>query len=126
MQTQIENDLRHISEGIAAAQGAKANLRYERRYPTLVNSPSESELAVKVATKVVGEPNVDADIDPIMGSEDFALMLKSKPGCYVLLGNGVDGGTGGVPAHNPYYDFNDDALVIGASYWTRLAETALA
>ena len=60
-----------------------------------------------------------------MGSEDFAYMLREKPGCYIWLGNGAEGGPGGCAVHNPHYDFNDDISVIGASYWATLAETIL-
>ena len=65
------------------------------------------------------------DAPPLMGSEDFAYMLEAKPGCYIWLGNGVEGGPGGCFVHNPRYDFNDEAAVVGASYWARLVETAL-
>ena len=123
---QIEADLKRIVDGIAAAQGAQATLRYERRYPALINSPGESAIAAAAAARVVGSDKVETDAQPIMGSEDFAFMLGAKPGCYVLLGNGAPGETGGVPVHNPRYDFNDEALVIGASYWATLAETILA
>jgi len=100
-------------------------LNYERRYPALVNAERESEVAAAAAAAIVGDAKVSRNADPIMGSEDFAFMLNARPGCYVLLGNAGADGRGGVPVHNPHYDFNDEALVIGASYWARLAETAL-
>ena len=78
----------------------------------------------KVAADLVGVENVRTDMRPSMGAEDFAFMLQAKPGCYVWLGNGS--GDGGCMLHNPHYDFNDDVLPIGASYWVKLAEHLLA
>ncbi len=125
VQDQIEADMTRIAEGICASQGARVTIDYQRRYPALVNSGRESEVAAAPAAAVIGEAKVTRNAEPIMGSEDFAFMLNAKPGCYVLLGNAGTDGAGGVPVHNPRYDFNDEALVIGASYWVRLAETAL-
>ena len=114
-----------MSTGIAEAHGATVELSYERRYPALVNTAGESALAAQVAGDVVGGARVDPDAEPVMGSEDFAFMLQAKPGCYIWLGNGEEGGPGGCMLHNPHYDFNDEAAVIGASYWARLVETAM-
>jgi hippurate hydrolase len=72
----------------------------------------------------VGEDKLRMDRSPLMGAEDFAFMLREKPGCYAWIGNGPT--DGGRQLHNPHYDFNDDILAIGASYWARLAETRLA
>ena len=121
----IEADIARIAEGIAASFGARAELRYERRYPAVVNTPEATELAARVAAEVVGAAQVSTDSPPLMGSEDFAYMLEARPGCYIWLGNGVEGGPGGCFVHNPRYDFNDEASVVGASYWARLVETAL-
>ena len=121
----IEADIARIAEGIAGALGATVDLRYERRYPAVVNSPDETDLAARVAADVVGDGQVATDSPPLMGSEDFAYMLEAKPGCYIWLGNGVEGGPGGCFVHNPHYDFNDEASIVGASYWARLVETAL-
>jgi len=120
-----EADIGRIAKGIAEAHGASAELRYERRYPALVNTETESALAAQVAGDVVGTARVEADAEPVMGSEDFAFMLQEKPGCYIWLGNGEEGGPGSCSLHNPLYDFNDEAAVIGASYWARLVETAM-
>ncbi len=122
---QIEDEIERIAQGICAAHGATMSLHYERRYPALVNSARETDLAGGVAAQVVGEGNVAAGAPPLMGSEDFAYMLEVRPGCYIWLGNGERGGPGGCAVHNPRYDFNDEVLVIGASYWARLVETAL-
>ena len=121
----LEAEIARVAEGIAAGFGAEVSLHYERRYPAVVNTEDASDLAARVATDVVGEEQVRTDAPPLMGSEDFAYMLEAKPGCYIWLGNGEDGGPGGCYLHNPHYDFNDEASVIGASYWARLVETAL-
>ena len=112
--------LEKIVHGIAAAAGAKCTFEYQRGYPVLVNTAKEKELAVAAASAVVGATKVEADMQPIMGAEDFAFMLKGRPGCYVLIGNGAGEGTCHV--HNPHYDFNDEAIPYGVSYWVRLVE----
>jgi hippurate hydrolase len=91
-----------------------------------VNTEAETRIAAAVAARVVGEDKVTLGAEPLMGSEDFAFMLQAKPGCYVWLGNGTEGGPGGCAVHNPHYDFNDDISVIGASYWATLVEQTLA
>jgi hippurate hydrolase len=123
VQDLIERRMRTLVEGIAAMFEMTATLRYERRYPATVNSASETERARMAAEATVGAGNVDTDPTPEMGSEDFAFMLQEKPGCYVWLGAGRDDETPNL--HNPRYDFNDDVLAIGASYWVRLAEQEL-
>ena len=124
VQDSIEPAIRRIAEGVCAAFGAHMELHYERRYPATVNSPDETELAARAAAEVVGGANVDRDPTPLMAAEDFAYMLREHPGCYIWIGNGP--GEGGCVLHNPRYDFNDEILPIGASYWVHLAETALA
>jgi hippurate hydrolase len=121
VQDTIESGIHRIAEGVAAASGAKVRVRYERRYPATVNSPAETEIAAGAAAEVAGEPNVLRDYTPSMGAEDFAFMLQAKPGCYVLIGNGES-----ASLHNSRYDFNDEALPLGASYWARLVERVLA
>ncbi|MBM3555734.1 MAG: amidohydrolase, partial [Alphaproteobacteria bacterium] len=123
VQKTIEDGLRRIAAGIAEAHGASATVRYEKRYPPTVNSAAETKSATAVAREVVGVENVVTDPSPLMGSEDFAFMLQKKPGSYVWIGNA--GETGGCMVHNPHYDFNDEILPIGASYWARLVETLL-
>src|SRR3546814_1582470 len=90
-----ERDLERIARATWEAQGATMTLRYERRYPALVNSEAETGIAAAVAARVVGEDKVTLGAEPLMGSEDFAYMLRAKPGCYVRLGNGTEGGPGG-------------------------------
>jgi len=118
VQDLIEHRIRTIVAGIASMFEMSATVRYERRYPATVNAATETGHAIAAASAVVGAANVDADPTPNMGSEDFAFMLQAKPGCYVWLGAGRGPDTPNV--HNPHYDFNDDALPIGASYWVTL------
>ena len=127
----IESRMREIAEHTAAAFGATIEFRFHRNYPPLINHDLETLFAVGVMEDVVGKERVDAQVEPTMGSEDFAFMLLEKPGCYVFIGNG-DGehrmqghGLGPCNLHNPSYDFNDDLLPIGATYWVRLAERFL-
>ena len=123
LQDAIEAGIRRVAAGIASALGTSAEVRYERRYPPTVNSEKETEIAAAIAADVVGDANVNRGLLPTMGSEDFAFMLQAKPGCYVFIGNGT--GDKAVGLHNPHYDFNDEILAIGASYWARLVERTL-
>lgn len=127
----IESRMRDIAEHTAAAFGATIEFRFHRNYPPLINHDLETLFAIGVMEEVVGKDAVNAQVEPTMGSEDFAFMLLEKPGCYVFIGNG-DGehrmhghGLGPCNLHNPSYDFNDDLLPIGATYWVRLAERFL-
>jgi hippurate hydrolase len=124
VQDLIEQRIRGIVAGVAATFDMSATVRYERRYPALVNSEAETQHAIVAATAVVGATNVEINPTPEMGSEDFAFMLQTTPGCYVWLGAGRGADTPNI--HSPQYDFNDDVLPIGASYWVTLAEQQLA
>ncbi len=124
VQDAIEPAIRRIGEGICAAHGAELEMRYERRYPATVNCEAEAEIAARAAAEVAGPAKVDRDPTPCMGAEDFAFMLGERPGAYMWIGNGP--GEGGCILHNPNYDFNDEILPLGASYWARLVETTLA
>lgn len=119
----IEQRVREICTGIAAAHGTKVKIRYERRYPPTINAKRETEICAGVLARMVGAENV-VRVAPVMGSEDFAFMLQAKAGCYVFVGNGP--GEGGCLLHNPHYDFNDQVLSLGASYWANLVEHILA
>ena len=121
----IERRMRETVDGIAASHGIAADLDYRRNYPVLVNTAEETAKAARAAARVVGEANVAIDDPPVMGSEDFAFMLQAKPGSYVWIGNGV-GQEGGCMVHNPHYDFSDEILPVGASYWAALVEQELA
>lgn len=123
VQDLIEQRIRGIVAGVAATFDMTATVRYERRYPALVNSEAETQHAIAAAAAVVGADHVDTDPTPEMGSEDFAFMLQATPGCYVWLGAGEGAGTANI--HSPQYDFNDAVLPIGASYWVALAEQQL-
>jgi hippurate hydrolase len=123
VQALIERAVERLCSGIASAFGAQITVKFDHRYPPTVNSVAETELCRRVAGALFGESKVRKDELPSMGAEDFAYMLREKPGCYVWLGNGP--GTGGCTLHNPHYDFNDDILPLGVSYWVKLAETAL-
>jgi len=122
VQDLMERRMGEICAGIAAAYGTEHKMRYERRYPPTVNAARETELCASVLERMVGTKNV-ARVPPVMGSEDFAFMLQAKPGCYVFIGNGP--GEGGCMLHNPHYDFNDQVLPLGVSYWANLVERLL-
>jgi amidohydrolase len=127
----IEQRMKVLAENIGAAFEAEVDFAFKRNYPPLVNHAKETAFAVEVAKSLVGADKVDDKVEPTMGAEDFAFFLQEKPGCYLFIGNGEgdhrDGGHGLGPCvlHNASYDFNDNLLPIGASYWVRLAETAL-
>jgi amidohydrolase len=119
----LEPAIRRIAEGICASLGASLAMRYERRYPPTVNSPAETELAAATAAALVGGDNIRRDLLPSMAAEDFAWFLQERPGAYIWIGNGASADQ--AMLHNPHYDFNDEILTLGASYWVRLAETVL-
>lgn len=127
----IERRMHEIANGLAAGFGATIDFSFKRNYPPLINHPEQTAFAIEAMRAVVGADNVDTDVEPTMGAEDFAFMLQAKPGCYVFIGNG-DGdhrhrghGLGPCQLHNGSYDFNDHLLPIGASYWARLVEMSL-
>jgi hippurate hydrolase len=122
-QDMIEARLTQLAEQIAAGFGAKARVEYERLYPATVNSHDEALFGAEVAAELVGAGQVIRDLDPSMGSEDFAFMLEQRPGAYFRIGQG--GAEAGCLLHNPLYDFNDDILPLGAALFVRLAERAL-
>ncbi|MFO0917874.1 MAG: M20 aminoacylase family protein [Planctomycetaceae bacterium] len=124
VQDMAEAGMRRIVQHVCAAFGATGETRYERRYPATVNSSRETEWSATAAEEVVGRDRVHHDLPPCMGGEDFSFMLQEKPGSYVWIGNGP--AENGRMLHNPRYDFNDEILPLGASYWARLVETLLA
>jgi hippurate hydrolase len=127
----IESRMRALAEGIAAGFGAEVDFTFRRNYPPLVNHAKETRFAVEVMKSVVGEEHVNDKVEPTMGAEDFAFFLQEKPGCYIFIGNGDGGhrdsghGLGPCVLHNGSYDFNDQLLPIGASFWVRLVEASL-
>jgi len=109
-----------VVESTAAAYGAKATLTYKRGYPVLVNHDKQTEFAASVAGQIAGQDKVDSGLPPMMGAEDFSFMLNSRPGAFIWIGNGASAGL-----HHPSYNFNDEAIPFGTSYWVKLVETAL-
>ncbi len=116
----IQNRIGEIANGIASTFGATATLSYRRGYPVTVNAEQQAGLAGDVATLVAGADRVDVHADAMMGGEDFAYMLQAKPGAYIFLGNGPS-----TELHSDTYDFNDEIIPVGVSYWAKLVETAL-
>ena len=116
----LEKRLREVVEGTARLYGAKVALTYKRDYPVTRNHARETEFAASIAADVVGRERVDDDTPPVMGAEDFSFMLEARPGAFIFVGNGDSAGL-----HNPAYDFNDEVIPIGTSYWVKLVETAL-
>ena len=116
----VEKRLQKAVAGIADAFDAKAELRYVRSYPVTVNNAAKLENAVRAAAEVVGAANVKADLPPTMGGEDFAFMLEAVPGAFIFAGNGPSAGL-----HHPQYDFNDELIPFGCSYWTTLVRQLL-
>jgi amidohydrolase len=116
----VEKRVREVVAGVAQMTGAKIDLVYERGYPVTVNHPAQTEVATRVAREIGGE-NAVGETAPMMGAEDFAYMLEARPGAFIFCGNGNSAGL-----HHPAYNFNDDAIVYGTSYWIRLVENSLA
>jgi amidohydrolase len=121
MRDLVEKRMNEVCDGVAALTGTKIKLSYDRGYPVLVNHAAQTDIAARVASEIAGESNVDTAPPPIMGAEDFAYMLEAKPGAFIFVGNGDSAGL-----HNPAYNFNDEAILYGTSYWIRLVETQLA
>ncbi len=120
VQDLVESRLRQVVEATASAYGATATLTYDRACPSVMNTPAASAAAAAAATAVLGEGGVQRDVEPPMGGEDFAFMLEERPGCMIGIGQG-----GAFGLHHPSYDFNDEILPIGMSYWAKLVETRL-
>lgn len=125
VQALLEQRMRALCQGIAQAHGATCEVQYTHEFVPTVNWPQCTPLAVQAAQAVVGAEQVDANVAPMMISEDFGAFLKVVPGAFVFIGNGVAGMPGGVPLHNAQYDFNDEVLPIGARYFAELVRLAL-
>jgi len=117
----VEKRIHEIAAGLAEASGASARVEYRRGYPPTINHGEQTDFAASIARKVAGDAHVDVNTPPTMGSEDFSFMLEARPGAFIFIGNG-DSAT----LHHPSYDFNDEVLPYGISYWVELVETALA
>ena len=120
MRDHVEGRFRAIIDNLGPAFGAKISLRYKRNYPVTRNHPEQTAFAARAAGDIVGIAAVDSDAPPVMGGEDFSYMLEARPGAFIFIGNGDSAGL-----HNPAYDFNDDVIPIGCSYWARIVETAM-
>jgi amidohydrolase len=116
----LETRLREVVEGTAGLYGAKVTFTYKRDYPVTRNHERQTAFASAVAAEVVGRERVDENTPPVMGAEDFSFMLEARPGAFIFVGNGDSAGL-----HHPAYDFNDEVIPIGTSYWVKLVETAL-
>ena len=120
MRELVEKRVREVVAGVAQITGAKIDLDYERGYPVTVNHASQTDVATRVAKEIAGDGNVH-EMPPLMGAEDFAYMLEARPGAFIFCGNGNSAGL-----HHPAYNFNDEAIVFGTSYWIKLVENTLA
>ena len=116
----VETRMRAIIDGLALAHGAEIALDYVRNYPVTRNHASETAFAASIAADIVGSGNINEETPPIMAGEDFSYMLEARPGAFIFIGNGDSAGL-----HNSAYDFNDEAIPIGSSFWARLVESAL-
>jgi hippurate hydrolase len=116
----VERRITEVVEGTARAQGATARLHYKRDYPVTENHERQTGFAASVAQEIAGPERVDTNVNPMMGAEDFSYMLNARPGAFIFVGNGATAGL-----HNPTYDFNDEVIPFGTSYWVRLVETAM-
>jgi metal-dependent amidase/aminoacylase/carboxypeptidase family protein len=121
LRDRAEKRVAEIVTGIASSFGARAEVSYHRGYPVTRNHDEPTERAIEIMKKVAGENAVDPNAPPVMGAEDFSYMLEARPGAFVFIGNGAT-----ADLHNAAYDFNDEAIPYGVSYWASLAETLLA
>ena len=123
----IERRMRQVAEHTAAAHDMQCDFEFVRNYPPTINTAAEAAFAAQVMADIVGEERTLAQ-EPTMGAEDFAYMLQAKPGAYVFIANGDGahraGGHGGGPCtlHNASYDFNDELIALGGTYWVELAQ----
>jgi len=125
VQELVERRLSELCSAVAQGFGATARVHYERIYPATINTAAQARFAAEVAQSLVGSENVVSDLEPSMGSEDFAFMLQVKPGAYLRIGQGVERGEGGCYLHNAGYDFNDAILPLGAALHASLVEQGL-
>ena len=116
----LEGRLQQVVTGTAQLYGATAKLTYRRDYPITRNHEREAAFAASVAAQVAGRERVDDQVAPVMGAEDFSFMLEARPGAFIFVGNGASAGL-----HHPAYDFNDETIRFGTSYWVKLVESAM-
>ena len=124
----IESRMQEVVTGIAQAMGCEGRLTFDRRYPPTINEEKQTAICIDTMRSIVGDDRVNPSVVPTMGAEDFAFMLQEVPGCYVWIGNGegehreAGHGMGPCMLHNGSYDFNDELLPLGATYWVRLVQ----
>ncbi len=116
----METRMRDMVEKLTAAFGATAQLTFKRGYPVTVNAVDQTRFAANVARDIVGDDKVDDNVSPVMGGEDFSFMANARPGAFIFVGNGDS-----ADLHQDTYDFNDDIIPVGCTYWVKLAESAL-
>ena len=124
----VKESIKSIAQGICESMGANVEFSSEPNYPATINTPKHAELCSIAASMVVGDKNVLRNEQPTMGSEDFAFLLNALEGAYIWIGNGLvpeDSPKGGCMLHNTQYDFNDEILPIGSSYWVELVRSIL-
>ncbi len=121
MRDLAEKRLKEIAQGIALAAGGSAEIWYDRNYPVTYNHDLETEHAIAAAIEIAGEAHVEKNMNATMGGEDFSYMLEARPGAFIAIGNGES-----ASLHHPEYDFNDEIIPHGISYWVKLAESRLA
>ena len=125
---EVKEKIKNIVEGVSQSMGASATFESVPNYPATINTPKHAEVCANAAAMIVGENNVLRNEQPTMGSEDFAFLLNASEGAYIWIGNGLvpeDSPKGGCLLHNTQYDFNDEILPIGASYWIQLVKNIL-
>ena len=125
---EVKEKIKNIVEGVSQSMGASATFESLPNYPATINTPKHAEVCANAAAMIVGENNVLRNEQPTMGSEDFAFLLNASEGAYIWIGNGLvpeDSPKGGCLLHNTQYDFNDEILPIGASYWIQLVKNIL-
>jgi hippurate hydrolase len=120
VQDLVEARMKELAEHVARGMGCTARVDYMRGYPVTFNHADQTDFAIQVAREVAGADKVDANTPPLMGAEDFSYMLNARPGCYIFVGNGDT-----AACHHPAYNFDDNAIPAGTSYWARLVETAM-
>jgi hippurate hydrolase len=120
MRDMAEQRIKETAEAVARAFGGEAQVSYNRNYPVTFNHEKQTQFAANIAREIAGERLVNDAVAPIMGGEDFSYMLEARPGAFIFLGNGDT-----EFCHHPAYDFNDEIIPLGVSYWVKLAETAL-
>ena len=116
----MEKRMSELVPKLAEAFGAKAQLDFVHGYPVVVNAPAQTQFAARIAREIAGDKKVDTDVAPVMGGEDFAYMSIARPGAFIFMGNGDSANL-----HQDTYDFNDEIIPLGCTYWVKMVETAL-